>query len=122
MPALAAWRASTGSGARPAGDDAGTAGSTSRRSNSPPSTIATPGEAGVGDQQVRAPAHDQHRHLGLRGEHLGDALQIRLALDTDEDGQRAAAAIGRQRARRRVALDPIAEPGGERRRRPRRAS
>ena len=47
--------------------------STSSCSNSPPSTIATPVEPGVGDEQVRAPPDDEHAARPVPREHVGDA-------------------------------------------------
>ena len=73
------------------------AGSTSMRSSSPPSTIATPGKPGVGDEQVRAAPDDQHRDVGLRRPSTAaSAAQVVLALDPHEHRERAAAAVGRR--------------------------
>ena len=51
--------------------------STSSCSNAPPSDERDPVEAGVGDEQVRAAADHEHRHVGA-AEHVGDRREIVL--------------------------------------------
>ena len=67
-----------------------------------------PGEAGVGDQQVRALPDDQQRRrrstrLGQLPERGGDACQDLRIVDVHEPAGRSAHAVGAQRAERHVA-------------------
>ena len=70
-----------------------------------------PGEAGVGDEQVRAPADDQDVDTGRRHRPPGQ-LQVVLVLRPQQQGGRSADPVGGERAEGNVPPGPLAQDRG----------